>query len=167
MFFSTTSTLRHFQGQWLKNLHVQPIPVPDHSFQEDFPNIQPEPPLAQFEAIPSHPVCYSGGETAPHLATTPFRRIVKNYKTYPEHCWSSSGQGVTRQRELQLLTNALGQNRMGRSSQTCRRMLTADGRASACWEPNKWFLTPHLPFPLKGICWSAGQRHGSRNNGFT
>ena len=35
----------------------QPIPMPDHSFGEEiFPNTQPEPPLAQYEAIPSHPI---------------------------------------------------------------------------------------------------------------
>jgi len=30
--------------------------VPDHSFRVVFPNVQPEPPLLQLEAIPSSPI---------------------------------------------------------------------------------------------------------------
>jgi len=45
------------QGRRLHHLPGQPIPAPDHSFTKDgFPNIQPEPPLAQLEAIPPHPI---------------------------------------------------------------------------------------------------------------
>lgn len=48
--------LEHLQGQWLNHLPVQAIPVPEHSFEEVvFPDIQPEPPLAQLEGIPSCP----------------------------------------------------------------------------------------------------------------
>ena len=47
----------HHQGQWLHHLSGQPIPVPDHPFREAvFPNVQPEPSLAQLEAIPSSPI---------------------------------------------------------------------------------------------------------------
>ena len=49
--------LEHLQGQWLHHLSGQPIPVPDHPFKEVvFPNVQPDPSLAQFEAIPSGPI---------------------------------------------------------------------------------------------------------------
>jgi len=42
--------------------------------EEFFPNIQPEPPLAQLEAIPSCPVAsYMGEEANPHLTTTSFQ----------------------------------------------------------------------------------------------
>jgi len=47
----------------------QPIPAPAHSF----PNIQPESPLAQLEAIPSSPIAsYVGEEAEPHLTTASF-----------------------------------------------------------------------------------------------
>ena len=45
--------LEHLQGWELHHFPGQPVPVPDHCFGEVFPNIQPEPPLMQFEAIPS------------------------------------------------------------------------------------------------------------------
>jgi len=47
----------------------QPIPAPDHSLGENFfPNIQPESPLAQLEAIPSNPIAsYAGEEADLHL----------------------------------------------------------------------------------------------------
>ena len=56
----------------------QSIPVPDHSFGgKVFPNIQPEPPLAQLEAIPSHPIAsYLGEEADPCLTTTSFQAVV-------------------------------------------------------------------------------------------
>jgi len=42
--------LEHLQGWWLRNFPGQP----DHSFGEEiFPNIQPESPLVQLNAIPS------------------------------------------------------------------------------------------------------------------
>ena len=46
--------------------------MPDHPFREEiFPNIQPEPPLVQLDAIPSHPITsYVGEEATSHLATT-------------------------------------------------------------------------------------------------
>ena len=40
----------------------QPVPVPHHSFREHFPNIQPEPPLVQLEAIPCSPITSYMGE---------------------------------------------------------------------------------------------------------
>ncbi|KAK4822230.1 LOW QUALITY PROTEIN: hypothetical protein QYF61_011871 [Mycteria americana] len=47
----------------------------DNPFSEvKFPNIQSKPPLAQLEAISSHPItCYLGEETNPHLSTTSFQ----------------------------------------------------------------------------------------------
>jgi len=45
---------KHHQAWWLHHLSGQPIPVPDHPYREVvFLNIQPEPSLAQLEAIPS------------------------------------------------------------------------------------------------------------------
>ena len=42
----------HHQARWLHHLSRQPIPVPDHPFREViFPNVQPEPSLAQLEAM--------------------------------------------------------------------------------------------------------------------
>ncbi|KAK4827772.1 hypothetical protein QYF61_021517 [Mycteria americana] len=59
--------LNHFPGQ--------PVPMLDNPFSEvKFPNIQSKPPLAQLEAISSHPItCYLGEETDPHLSTTSFQ----------------------------------------------------------------------------------------------
>ncbi|KAK4829505.1 hypothetical protein QYF61_005144 [Mycteria americana] len=59
--------LNHFTGQ--------PVPMLDNPFSEvKFPNIQSKPPLAQLEAISSHPItCYLGEETDPHLSTTSFQ----------------------------------------------------------------------------------------------
>ncbi|KAK4821661.1 hypothetical protein QYF61_027129 [Mycteria americana] len=59
--------LNHFPGQ--------PLPMLDNPFSEvKFPNIQSKPPLAQLEAISSHPItCYLGEETNPHLSTTSFQ----------------------------------------------------------------------------------------------
>ncbi|KAK4826416.1 hypothetical protein QYF61_008949 [Mycteria americana] len=59
--------LNHFPGQ--------PLPMLDNPFSEvKFPNIQSKPPLAQLEAISSHPITSQlGEETDPHLATTSFQ----------------------------------------------------------------------------------------------
>ncbi|KAK4830730.1 hypothetical protein QYF61_013180 [Mycteria americana] len=59
--------LNHFPGQ--------PVPMLDNPLDEEkFPNIQSKPPLAQLEAISSHPMaCYLGEETNPHLSTTYFQ----------------------------------------------------------------------------------------------
>ncbi|KAK4807218.1 hypothetical protein QYF61_024338 [Mycteria americana] len=59
--------LNHFPGQ--------SVPMLDNPFgEEKFPNIQSKPPLAQLEAISSHPItCYLGEETDPHLSTTSFQ----------------------------------------------------------------------------------------------
>ena len=47
-----------------------PIPVLDHSFEELFSNIQPEPPLVQLEAIPSCSIASYTEEADPHLLST-------------------------------------------------------------------------------------------------
>ena len=53
----------HLQGWWLNHLPGQTVSMPDHSFGENiFPNIQLEYPLAQFKAIPSHPVAGRRGQ---------------------------------------------------------------------------------------------------------
>ena len=45
----------HHQARRLHHLSGQPIPVPDHPFREVvFPNVQPEPPLAQLEVLSLH-----------------------------------------------------------------------------------------------------------------
>lgn len=43
------------------------LPLPDHPFHEEIlPNVQPEPPLVQLEAMTSGPVaCYLGEEATP------------------------------------------------------------------------------------------------------
>ncbi|KAK4816506.1 hypothetical protein QYF61_017467 [Mycteria americana] len=53
--------------------------------EEKIPNIQSKPPLAQLEAISSHPVtCYLGEETDPHLSTTSFQVAVESDKVSPQ-----------------------------------------------------------------------------------
>jgi len=47
--------------------------------QEVFPNIQSKLPLAQLEAVSSHPTpCHLGEETGIHLTTTSFQLAVEN-----------------------------------------------------------------------------------------
>ena len=76
--------LEHLQGQWLHHLPGQPIPMPDHSFREEiFPNIQPEPPLAQLQAIPFRSIStYAGEEADSHF--TSFQRVLESNKVSPE-----------------------------------------------------------------------------------
>ena len=78
--------LEHFQGQWLHYLPGQPIPVPEHSFREVlFPNIQPEPSLAQLEAIPSSPITsYTREEADPQLTTTFLQVVIESNKVSPD-----------------------------------------------------------------------------------
>ena len=61
-------------------------PVPDHSFgKEVFPNVQPEYPLVQLEAIPSSPITsYLGEEADPHLITTFLQVFVEMDKVTTE-----------------------------------------------------------------------------------
>ena len=60
--------------------------MPDHIFgKEVFPNIQPEPSLAQPEAIPSLPITsYVGEEADPNLAATSFQGVIESGKVFPE-----------------------------------------------------------------------------------
>ena len=64
----------------------QPIPVPDHPFREVvFPNVQPEPSLAQLEAIPSSPITSHMREEADHLlTTTSLQVVIESNKVSPE-----------------------------------------------------------------------------------
>jgi len=56
--------LEPLQGRWLHHCPGQPVPTPDHSFSKEiFPNIQPEPPLTQPEAINA---AWGGGAVQPH-----------------------------------------------------------------------------------------------------
>jgi len=57
-----------------------------NSFSEEiFPNIQPKPPLAQLQAIASHPITsYLGEETNTHLITTAFQVVVESDKVSPQ-----------------------------------------------------------------------------------
>jgi len=59
--------------------------MPDHSFSKEiFPDVQPEPPLTQLEAIASRPVVsYLGEETNTCLATTSFQAVVESNKVPP------------------------------------------------------------------------------------
>ncbi|KAK4819568.1 LOW QUALITY PROTEIN: hypothetical protein QYF61_007079 [Mycteria americana] len=58
----------------------------DNPFGEDiFPNTQSNPPLAQLEAISSHPITfYLGKETDTHLATASFQVAVESDKVSPQ-----------------------------------------------------------------------------------
>ena len=78
--------LEHLQGWWLHHLPGQPIPVPDLSLREElFPNIQPESPLVQLEAIPSSPIAsYMGEEADPHLTITSIQSAVESNKITPQ-----------------------------------------------------------------------------------
>ncbi|KAK4817018.1 hypothetical protein QYF61_025938 [Mycteria americana] len=64
----------------------KPVPMLDNPFGEKiFPSIQSKPPLAQLEAISSHPItCYLGKETNTHLATTSFHVVVESDKVSPQ-----------------------------------------------------------------------------------
>ncbi|KAK4824837.1 hypothetical protein QYF61_020210 [Mycteria americana] len=69
------TSFKYLQGWQLNHFPGQPVPMLDNPFSEvKFPNIQSKPPLAQLEAISSHPItCYLGEETDPHLSTTSFQ----------------------------------------------------------------------------------------------
>ncbi|KAK4828289.1 hypothetical protein QYF61_024954 [Mycteria americana] len=71
------TSFKYLQGWRLNHFPGQPVPMLDNPFSEvKFPNIQSKPPLAQLEAISSHPItCYLGEETDPHLATTSFQTL--------------------------------------------------------------------------------------------
>ncbi|KAK4833094.1 hypothetical protein QYF61_027760 [Mycteria americana] len=74
------------QGWRLNHFPGQPVPMLDNPFGEvKFPNIQSKPPLAQLEAISSHPItCYLGEETDPHLTTASFQGVVESNKVSPQ-----------------------------------------------------------------------------------
>ncbi|KAK4823665.1 LOW QUALITY PROTEIN: hypothetical protein QYF61_005017 [Mycteria americana] len=64
----------------------QPVPMPDNPCSEEiFTHIQSKPPLAQLEAISSHPIaCYLGEEAHTHLTTTSFQVVVESDKVSPQ-----------------------------------------------------------------------------------
>ncbi|KAK4832039.1 hypothetical protein QYF61_020554 [Mycteria americana] len=63
-----------------------PVPMLHNPFaEENFPNTQPKPPLAQLEAFSSCPMaCYLGEETNTHLTTTSFQVAVESDKVSPQ-----------------------------------------------------------------------------------
>jgi len=78
----------HLQGWGLHRLPGQPVPMPDHSFSEEFfPNIPPKPPLTQLEAIASSPIAsYLGEETNTCLTTTSFQVVVESNNVLSVSC---------------------------------------------------------------------------------
>ncbi|KAK4824151.1 hypothetical protein QYF61_011229 [Mycteria americana] len=76
------TSFKYLQGWRLNHFPGQPLPMLDNPFSEvKFPNIQSKPPLAQLEAISSHPItCYLGEETDPHLSTTFLQVAVESNK---------------------------------------------------------------------------------------
>jgi len=75
----------HLQGWWLHHLPRQLILAPDSCREEVFPNVQPEPPLAQHEGIPSSlTACYVGEETVSHVTTTFLQVVIESNKVSPE-----------------------------------------------------------------------------------
>ena len=72
--------LEHLQG-WRHNHHSgQPFPASDHSFGEEiFPNIQPELPLVQHEAIPFTLIAnYMGAEADCHFTAASLQVVVES-----------------------------------------------------------------------------------------
>ncbi|KAK4829704.1 hypothetical protein QYF61_006079 [Mycteria americana] len=71
------TSVKYLQGWQLNHFPGQPVPMLDNPFSEvKFPNIQSKPPLAQLEAVSSHPItCYLGEETDTHLSTTSFQTL--------------------------------------------------------------------------------------------
>ena len=67
-----------------QHLPGQSVPVSDHSFGELFPNVQPESPLAQLQAIPSSPIhSYMGEEADTYLTTASLQVVVDSEKVSP------------------------------------------------------------------------------------
>ncbi|KAK4817196.1 hypothetical protein QYF61_003589 [Mycteria americana] len=71
------AAFRYLQGWGLHHFPGQPGPMLDNPFSEEkFPNIQSKPPLAQLEAISSHPItCDLGEETDPTSLQPPSRQL--------------------------------------------------------------------------------------------
>ena len=80
------TVLEYLQGSWIHHLPEQPVPVHHLSFWEEiFPNIQTEPPLAQLQAIPScSTTSFTGEEANVHRTTASFQRVVGSNKVSPE-----------------------------------------------------------------------------------
>jgi len=76
----------HRQGGCLNYHPRQPVTTPDCSSGEEiFRNIQPEHPLVQLEASPSHPiVSHMREDTDHHLTTASFQGVVETDKISPE-----------------------------------------------------------------------------------
>jgi len=76
----------HHQGRCLHHLSGQSTPVPEHPFREAVsPNVQPEPSLAQLEAIPSSPITgYVREEADPQLTTASLQVVRESNDVSPE-----------------------------------------------------------------------------------
>lgn len=69
-----THFLEHFRGWRLHHFPREPIPMLNYSFSEEiFPNIQPESPIVQLEAIFPCPVTDWEKRLTPTLPQRPFR----------------------------------------------------------------------------------------------
>ncbi|KAK4815740.1 hypothetical protein QYF61_006778 [Mycteria americana] len=80
------TSFKYLQGWRCNHFPGQPGPMLHNPFSEEkFPNIRSKPPLAQPEAISSHPItCDLGEETNPHLPTTSFQVVVESDKVSPQ-----------------------------------------------------------------------------------
>jgi len=85
-------TAAHFCGQ--------PIPVPDHSFREVFPNIQPEPPLALLEAIPSRPFPFTWKKRPTFTSQQPARAALTPSWQRQEPSNITGGSAIKHDQEL-------------------------------------------------------------------
>jgi len=56
LMYHMSSVLEHLQGWWLDHYPGQPVTMPNHSFLEVLPKIQPESSLMQLKAITSLPL---------------------------------------------------------------------------------------------------------------
>ncbi|KAK4825857.1 hypothetical protein QYF61_003131 [Mycteria americana] len=74
------ASFKYFQGWRLNHFPGQPVPMLDNPFSEvKFPNIQSKPPLAQLEAISSHPRGTSSTPTVNlALPTPPLHHVPKH-----------------------------------------------------------------------------------------
>jgi len=75
----------HLEGWWLHHLPGQPVPMHHHSsWEEMFPNIQPEPPTVLFEAITSHSTTWEQrlNSTLPQPPVRELQRAVRSLLSF-------------------------------------------------------------------------------------
>jgi len=94
MFLSRTSKCCLSTARDGDHLSGQPIPAPDLSLGELFPNIQPESPLEQLEAIPSSPISsYMREEANLHFIASSLQVVGESDKVTPELLLQTKGEG--------------------------------------------------------------------------